>query len=230
MTKQSLGGKARAESMTPEERSAAAKRAADRRWGGDGQLVYVIGPDVGPQKIGIAARPALRRHQLQIGNPSSLVIALQFDPEERSALEVERRTHQILAGHSLRGEWFDVTQEQAVAAVHEALASLRAGKDRVPYEPTRPVTLRVPQSIFDRFEAELGDGWRKVLEASLVAAVSPGGELFVGPIAAPRARAEAVLIANVRPEPAAETKAAPIAPVEKLRRAPAPYGSRLKKR
>jgi hypothetical protein len=172
MTKQSLGGRARAAAMTPEERKASAQRAAEQRWRGVGQYVYVIGPEVGPQKIGIATKPALRLHDIQNGNPAHLSIALQMDPEERSAIEVERRAHLILDASRLRGEWFDVTRERAVEAVHTALAELRSGEARVPFEATVPLTFRLRQSVLTRIRAEHGAKWRKAVER-LVSTATP---------------------------------------------------------
>lgn len=84
--------------------------------------VYVIANADRRFKIGMAADPQSRLHQLQTGQPDRL--QLVFSHETNKARDVERAAHTILELHRLTGEWFAVTQDIAVAAVLEAIRSV----------------------------------------------------------------------------------------------------------
>ena len=51
--------------------------------------VYVIGPEGGPYKIGVAVYPQHRAKELQTGNPYRLVVHYEVPVTEGAALEVE---------------------------------------------------------------------------------------------------------------------------------------------
>lgn len=90
--------------------------------------VYVIGTDDGPQKIGIANDPKSRMAMLQIGNHASLVLSLAVPGTRIEALDVELYAHWLLRNFRVRGEWFNVSPDEAMKAVSEALEAVRSGK------------------------------------------------------------------------------------------------------
>ena len=91
--------------------------------------IYVIGPDGGPYKVGIARRPKRRIAELQTGNPCPLVLHYQTAVAASLARQVEQLTHRFLKPRQLTGEWFDVTLEQATGAVGQALRDCERAAD-----------------------------------------------------------------------------------------------------
>ncbi len=90
--------------------------------------VYVIGAADGPQKIGSAVNPASRRMMLQVGNPAILAVAYAHPVSRALVFKVEHRAHGLLADKRVRGDWFDVSPEEAVAAIREAARQIEAGE------------------------------------------------------------------------------------------------------
>lgn len=85
-------------------------------------FVYVIAPSPeGPVKIGFSADPHRRLRQLQTGYPGVLTLH-HFQPfcEDRAPL-MEKIIHQTIAFKRKKGEWFDLTVEEAVSEVDFAL-------------------------------------------------------------------------------------------------------------
>lgn len=83
--------------------------------------IYVISESVnGPCKIGIGGVPLKRLRALQVGNPRRLRLVQVWDAE--SALRIERMAHNF-AGYAnqLIGEWFSISEAQAIVAVEKAL-------------------------------------------------------------------------------------------------------------
>lgn len=79
--------------------------------------VYVIGPAGGPMKIGYANNAERRRDELQIGNHADLAIHCVARVPSETARQIEAGVHKRLADRNRRGEWFDVTVEEARAAI-----------------------------------------------------------------------------------------------------------------
>lgn len=92
--------------------------------GKDAVAVYVIGSKLGV-KIGISDDPANRLDQLQTGHPNPLKFVKAFWFLNRSdAGFIERTTHHLLNTFShkhLHGEWFQISESQAVEAVRETI-------------------------------------------------------------------------------------------------------------
>jgi hypothetical protein len=82
--------------------------------------VYVVRQANGPCKVGMSDSPHKRIGSLR-GGRSRLTIAGKYPGQSGDARLVERVAHQLLAGKHLGGEWFDVTDAQAIAAVQEAI-------------------------------------------------------------------------------------------------------------
>jgi hypothetical protein len=89
--------------------------------------VYVIAATDGPVKVGIAKDVASRRAMLQTGNATTLHVAHKAPVARTDALFVERYAHDLLSGGHIRGEWFNVDIEEAVAAVEAGIEALRIG-------------------------------------------------------------------------------------------------------
>jgi len=80
--------------------------------------VYLIGPRDGPYKVGVADDIGSRLEGLQTGCFVELFIhAVRPCLSRTEALRLERQAHAALQGHSIRGEWFSCSLEQAVESL-----------------------------------------------------------------------------------------------------------------
>lgn len=76
------------------------------------KFVYVIGPSGGPFKIGIADDVKSRRSILNVGNPEYLRIWHVHEAgTEADAKEVESELHHHYQGIHIRGEWFELKEQ-----------------------------------------------------------------------------------------------------------------------
>jgi len=77
-------------------------------------FLYVIGTNERYQKIGFSANVDRRLKSLQTGNPDKLAIHhVEPVPKEQVRL-LERKIHKDLAHYRLKGEWFNLTSQEAV--------------------------------------------------------------------------------------------------------------------
>jgi hypothetical protein len=77
-------------------------------------FLYVIGTNERYQKIGFSANVERRLKSLQTGNPDKLQIHhVELVPKEQVRL-LERKIHKDLAHYRLKGEWFNLTSQEAV--------------------------------------------------------------------------------------------------------------------
>ena len=90
--------------------------------------VYVIGPPVGLQKVGLATDPKQRLATLQTACPFDLFLHLAVAVPFAEAHAIERRAHRLLARSCVRNEWFEVSPAEAIAAVKSATAPREAAK------------------------------------------------------------------------------------------------------
>ena len=86
------------------------------------RFVYVIGPAVGLQKIGLATDPRSRLAALQTACPFDLHLHVAVSVPFGEAHAIERRAHRALAHVCARNEWFAVTPAEAIAVVRQAAA------------------------------------------------------------------------------------------------------------
>jgi hypothetical protein len=93
------------------------------------RYVYVIGPNTGLQKIGIATDPRGRLAALQTASPSKLILHASIAVPFGAAHDVERRAHHRLRAARASGERFDVTAEEAIEAVEIAASTLPSMHD-----------------------------------------------------------------------------------------------------
>lgn len=84
--------------------------------------IYVIGPPVGLQKVGIATDPRQRLATLQTACPFDLFLHLAVAVPFEDAHAIERRAHRLLARSCVRNEWFEATREEAIQAVQSAVS------------------------------------------------------------------------------------------------------------
>jgi len=83
--------------------------------------IYVMESEVGV-KIGISKNPDERLRQ--ITNASGMQVSLRHTRDHESAYAVEQNAHKILADKRLNGEWFNVTVNEAIAAIDEAASAI----------------------------------------------------------------------------------------------------------
>ncbi|UPT89574.1 GIY-YIG nuclease family protein [Bradyrhizobium barranii subsp. apii] len=89
------------------------------------QLYVIQDPGSGFLKIGKAFDPEGRLSQFQTGTPHQLTIVhTHCCEDDAEAPALEPMVHRILAEHRVRGEWFNVTLDQAKAAIAQARAQL----------------------------------------------------------------------------------------------------------
>lgn len=79
-------------------------------------ILYVIGNvEGGMYKIGVSTDTVKRLQSLQTGSPLELTIVGQKFVDDM--FKAEREAHKKMAAHRLRGEWFKLTQDQALSVV-----------------------------------------------------------------------------------------------------------------
>jgi hypothetical protein len=83
----------------------------------DQASIYIIGPEGGPFKIGWSADPQSRLTNIQVGQ--ALTVQLWYhEPVEASlAPVIEKLIHKQIGHQRIRGEWFNLSLEEAKAEV-----------------------------------------------------------------------------------------------------------------
>ena len=76
-------------------------------------FIYVIGPETGPQKIGISGDVNARLRNLQTGHPSKLFIHHIEEVKPKNVRLLEKKIHRELNHKKLKGEWFDLSAKEA---------------------------------------------------------------------------------------------------------------------
>ena len=82
--------------------------------------IYIIGPKDGPFKIGYSGNPTHRLSTLQTGTTDFLMLHYKEETETEKAIVIEKLIHRQIGYKRIRGEWFDVTLEEAKAEVRYA--------------------------------------------------------------------------------------------------------------
>jgi hypothetical protein len=103
-------------SLAPEELFG---RGRPRATATTGSFVYVLRGDHNMTKIGVSTNPNARLAQLRTASAFPIDFAF-VGVTPGTGFDIERAAHALLANHRCNGEWFDVTPEIAVAAVHAA--------------------------------------------------------------------------------------------------------------
>jgi len=79
--------------------------------------IYVIGPAEGPYKIGYSGNPSHRLSTLQVGTTDFLHLHYREETETSKAKVIEKLIHRQLGHKRIRGEWFNVTLDEAISEV-----------------------------------------------------------------------------------------------------------------
>lgn len=86
--------------------------------------IYVIAYDeAGPVKIGYSADPSRRVRQLQTGQANKLVLYYSQDVSRDEARKIEKMIHETNGYLRGRGEWFNMSVEDAIVEVKHGLMS-----------------------------------------------------------------------------------------------------------
>lgn len=90
--------------------------------------VYALAAPGGPIKIGVSHNVRKRVQELRGASPAplTLVCAARCGSDAfagPNARRVEQLAHETLGAHRLHGEWFDITEAEAVAAITMAAAA-----------------------------------------------------------------------------------------------------------
>jgi hypothetical protein len=75
--------------------------------------IYAIGTDT-KQKIGFSKEPTARLKQLQTGNPEQIVLHHCIEVDETRIRLLERFLHKDIGYKRIKGEWFNMTKNEAV--------------------------------------------------------------------------------------------------------------------
>jgi predicted GIY-YIG superfamily endonuclease len=89
--------------------------------------IYVIGPENGPYKIGITKDINRRIKSIQTGNPFKLFVHHEEPIPEEQLKFIETQIHKNLSHKRSKGEWFNITLDEAIS--HVKFARIRYLKD-----------------------------------------------------------------------------------------------------
>lgn len=77
-------------------------------------IVYVMGREIGPVKIGVSRNPDKRIVEIQSGCPYPIEILYWVRARDRpNAFELERDFHEVFRDKRLTGEWFSMNADDA---------------------------------------------------------------------------------------------------------------------
>lgn len=89
--------------------------------------VYIVGfSEAGIVKIGSALAPGIRLAELQCGNPFELHLRAAVSIYEGSPVLIERAAHKIARARHIRGEWFELDDDEALEVVIKAARNKKA--------------------------------------------------------------------------------------------------------
>jgi hypothetical protein len=85
--------------------------------------IYVIceGKDASSVKIGFSANPERRVKQLQTGHEGTLSLIHKEEIPAANVRAMEEIVHKLLRHRKVRGEWFNLTADDAVAEIKHAV-------------------------------------------------------------------------------------------------------------
>ena len=109
--------------------------------------VYVIGGDGGTVKIGMSSKPKVRVRALERSEGRQLAVLHLVHRPLGDAEMVEDLAHALLDAKRTDGEWFDVTPEEAIAAVTEAIALVEANPNIKP-QPVAEVKVQITLTLY----------------------------------------------------------------------------------
>jgi len=86
-------------------------------------FVYVIGIEGGPTKVGRSCSIPRRLYEIEREECAAVFLAGAWPWGPTLALAVERYSHWMLRQHQYRGEWFNVSCDEAIAIVSKAMST-----------------------------------------------------------------------------------------------------------
>ncbi len=86
-------------------------------------VVYAIQAETGRIKIGITSGP-IKKRMMALQSASPVPLRLLFVKPCNNAEAAEKKIHQTLQSYRSHGEWFDVSEQQAVTAVESFCGEL----------------------------------------------------------------------------------------------------------
>ena len=110
--------------------------------------VYVIQSETGAVKIGRSEDPDGRLRAIQAAHPAALKLCHSSAVREDCSL-VESTAHRLLANKRKIGEWFDVSVDDAIAAVAKAIDEVE--KNEKGGRP-RYFTMRADDELWDALD------------------------------------------------------------------------------
>lgn len=150
-------------------------------------FLYVLGVPGGPFKVGYSYSPQSRRNAMLRAGHAGCYVVFEQKIGVWQAQPAERYAHWLLRDHHLQSEWFNVSEDEAIAAVREAVRPDRVAA-YTPYDmipdicaPDSPlrggdaIKTKFPKGTKDRLRALLGteghsDFIRAAVEAKLTEA------------------------------------------------------------
>lgn len=109
-------------------------------------FIYVIGPAIGLQKVGLATDPRARLATLQTACPFDLILHASVAVPFGHAHAIERAAHRLLVRSCVRNEWFETTPAEAIAAVHAAAAPWAKIPVSAPISQALPAEWRISRA------------------------------------------------------------------------------------
>lgn len=132
--------------------------------------VYVIGPEKGYLKVGIAINVTSRLAMLQTGSPVPLFIHTSVRVPSELSRQVEDYAHWILCEHRAEGEWFNAEPALATRAVNDAYAAVKKHNSKSSKHGTTMISMRVPYVFISDMDGLLvgGEGRSDFMRAAVM--------------------------------------------------------------
>lgn len=130
--------------------------------------IYAIQSESGPIKIGVSIDPARRLKALTTHKLFSAEIVHTTRAPDGKAYAIEAAAHALLRAKRHRGEWFNITKEQAIEAIELAIDAVDRGESvkkmlrRIEHRPAKIM----PEDAVRRLMGKIGNKltWRDVEE------------------------------------------------------------------
>ena len=127
-------------------------------------MLYVIGADTGPLKVGRSKRPRMRLQSIATGSDRRLRLLYEAEIADDLDAEAEALAHMALREHWTSGEWFNVTLDVARRAIDDAVLAAQRGErayrkamGRKPLGGTGEKTVMVPMRWAPALLAQVDD-------------------------------------------------------------------------
>lgn len=120
--------------------------------------VYVIGPENGHLKIGIAKNANMRLADLQCGSPLPLILHASLSVPLHLARQIEDHAHWLLYNCRASGEWFSIDVLTATDAVKNAYEAVKKYKSKSRDSASTMLSTRVPAYLATEIDEILRGG------------------------------------------------------------------------